>query len=83
MRRIPMRRIVIVGATAGAVLLTGGVAFAFWSSTGTSVGAAEVAAEATDLTVDPDRHADRAVPRRSAAWTSWPRSTTRAAPPSS
>lgn len=51
MRRIPMRRIVIVGATAGAVLLTGGVAFAFWSSTGTSVGAAEVAAQATDLTV--------------------------------
>lgn len=51
MRRTPMRRIVIVGATAGAVLLTGGVAFAFWSSTGTTAGAAEVAASATDLTV--------------------------------
>lgn len=51
MRRKPMRRIVIVGATAGAVLLTGGVAFAFWSSTGTSAGAAEVAADATELTV--------------------------------
>jgi hypothetical protein len=46
-----MRRTIIVGATAGAVLLTGGVAFAFWSSTGTSVGAAEVADKATDLTV--------------------------------
>lgn len=51
MRRIPMRRTVIAGATAGAVLLTGGVAFAFWSSSGTSVGAAEVAAQATNLTV--------------------------------
>jgi hypothetical protein len=46
-----MRRLVIVGATAGAVLLAGGVAFAFWSSTGTSVGAAEVAPAATNLTV--------------------------------
>lgn len=51
MRRTPMRRIAIAGVTAGAVLLTGGVAFAFWSSTGTSAGAAEVAAAAADLTV--------------------------------
>jgi type II secretory pathway pseudopilin PulG len=51
MRRKPIRRIVIVGATAGAVLLTGGGAFAFWSSTGTTAGAAEVAADATDLVV--------------------------------
>jgi hypothetical protein len=51
MRRTPMRRIVIAGATAGAVLLTGGVAFAFWSSTGTTTGAAEVAPGATDLVV--------------------------------
>jgi hypothetical protein len=51
MRRITTRRIVIIGATAGAVLLTGGVAFAFWSSTGTSAGAAEVAATASELTV--------------------------------
>jgi hypothetical protein len=51
MRRMTMRRTVIVGATAGAVLLTGGVAFAFWSSTGTTAGAAEVAADATELTV--------------------------------
>jgi hypothetical protein len=51
MRRKPMRRIVIIGATAGAVLLTGGVAFAFWSSTGTAGGTAEVAPDATNLTV--------------------------------
>lgn len=51
MRRTPMRRIVIIGATAGAVVLTGGVAFAFWSSTGTTAGAAEVATDATDLVV--------------------------------
>lgn len=51
MRRKPMRRIVIVGATVGAVLLTGGVAFAFWSSTGTTAGAAEVAEDATLLNV--------------------------------
>lgn len=51
MRRTRTRRIVIAGATAGAVLLTGGVAFAFWSSTGTTAGAAEVAADATELTV--------------------------------
>jgi hypothetical protein len=52
MRRIPMRRTVIVGATAGAVLLTGGVAFAYWSSTGTNVAAAEVATEASSLSVE-------------------------------
>ena len=51
MRRKPMRRIVIIGATAGAVLLTGGVAFAFWSSTGTAGGTADVAAAAANLTV--------------------------------
>ena len=51
MRRMTMRRIVIVGATAGAVLLTGGVAFAFWSRTGTTAGAAEVATTASELTV--------------------------------
>ena len=51
MRRMTMRRIVIVGATAGAVLLTGGVAFAFWSSTGTAAGAAVVATTASELTV--------------------------------
>ena len=53
MRRMPMRRIVIVGATAGAVLLTGGVAFAFWSSSGTAVGAAVVAESVANLTVLP------------------------------
>lgn len=51
MRLTRTRRIIIAGATAGAVLLTGGVAFAFWSSTGTTAGAAEVAADATELTV--------------------------------
>ena len=51
MRRTSTRRIVIAGATAGAVLLTGGVAFAFWSSTGTTAGAAEVATDARLLTV--------------------------------
>lgn len=51
MRRMTMRRITIVGATVGAVLLTGGVAFAFWSSSGTAAGAAEVAPDAVDLTV--------------------------------
>lgn len=51
MRPTRTRRIVIAGATAGAVLLTGGVAFAFWSSTGTTAGAAEVAADAAELTV--------------------------------
>lgn len=51
MRRMPMRRVIIAGATAGAVLLTGGVAYAFWSSSGTTAGAAEVATDATTLTV--------------------------------
>ena len=51
MRRTNTRRIVIAGATAGAVLLTGGVAFAFWSSTGTGDGAAQVATAASELTV--------------------------------
>jgi hypothetical protein len=51
MRRMTTRRIVIVGATVGAVLLTGGVAFAFWSSTGTTAGAAEVAPSVTDQLV--------------------------------
>ena len=52
MRRMTMRRITIVGATAGAVLLTGGVAFAFWSSSGTAAGTAEVAEVAENLTVN-------------------------------
>ena len=51
MRRMTTRRIVIAGATAGAVLLTGGVAFAFWSSTGTGDGTAGVASTAAELTV--------------------------------
>jgi hypothetical protein len=46
-----MRRVIIAGATAGAVLLTGGVAYAFWSSSGTTAGAADVAANAATLTV--------------------------------
>lgn len=51
MPRTRMRRTVIVGATVGAVLLTGGVAFAFWSSTGTGSGAAAVGTAAGSLTV--------------------------------
>lgn len=53
MRPFPTRRALIAGAAVGAILLTGGAAFAFWSSTGTGVGAAEVAADASDLTVTP------------------------------